>query len=87
MEFKPKLDTITAPYSGTEASMSEGKEWLQFSASQLFHYFKEPKWNTGSILKIWKASSTSKVSWYGIFTDLVLIQRSNYQYKGLPLIH
>jgi len=86
MDFKPKLNTITDPFQGIEEYLDIGAGWMQITANRLLKYTGKPSLPTNSLLKIWKASSTSKVSWHGMLSDLVLLNSDTSTYRGRRLI-
>lgn len=79
---KSKLNTITDPFNGDENVINDFKRFLSLHSERLLTNFNmygfAPRRLRADRLKfILKASPSSKVSWVGIFADLIALKNSD----------
>lgn len=73
-EFKPKLNTITDPFSGDLRVVNDFQQFLWLNSKRLLTSFSEhfdlTKLEARWIVNIQKASPSSDASWKGLFHDM-----------------
>jgi len=79
-DFKPKLNTITDPFTGDQKVVDDFKRFLWLNSRRLLGSFQVnfdlAQLKSDRLLPIMKSSPSSKVSIFGIHLDILLLEES-----------